>query len=109
MTKNQMVCKPIKFRIIELLMDDGELWNYEIIDTVTKENNQTSTFQRNDLNFDCIEVAASGFIEAIDSAVDEDGSKLGKDRLLTKYKITDLGKAEYKWLAANAKGAKKET
>lgn len=105
---DKMIGKPVKFRIIELLVDGAEMWNYELVDKISKENNQTSAFQRNNLNFDCIEVAASGFIESTDSAIDEDGSKLGKDRLLTKYKITDLGKTEYGWMVKNVMGAKKE-
>jgi len=110
MANDVMKNRPIKFRILELLYNGDQLWNYEIAKIITEEDNQTSKFQFNDINFDCIEVTASGFVESVEDAIDEDGSKLGAGRLRTKYKITDLGKTEYDWLASSIMhyGEKKE-
>ena len=105
---DQMVGKPIKFRILEILADGAELWNYEMVDKLAKEYNMTSQYGRNSINFDLVEVCTSGFIEGIDESVDTDGSKFGKGRLLMKYRISEIGKTEYAWLAKNCRHANKE-
>jgi len=95
MSDNKMVGRPVKFRILELLADGEELWNYEIVNTLMTEYNGKSNFQRDSFNFDLVEVAASGFIVSVDSKIDEDGSLLREGTLLSKYKITAIGKGQY--------------
>ncbi|MDD2627153.1 MAG: hypothetical protein PHI87_06370 [Candidatus Methanomethylophilus sp.] len=102
MAKNAMKNRPIKFRIIELLADGEERWSNEMIDILAAEYGMSSTYGRNCLNFDLVEVSTSGFIEGIDEAIDTDGSKIGKNRLLMKYRITGLGRSEYEWLLGSA-------
>jgi len=102
---NIMVGKPVKFRVLEILSDGAEMWNYEIVDKLSKEYRMTSQYERNSLNFDLVEICTSGFIEGIDESVDTDGSKLGSGRLLMKYRISEIGKKEYAWLAKNCRHA----
>ncbi|MDY0224811.1 MAG: hypothetical protein RBR05_05410 [Candidatus Methanomethylophilaceae archaeon] len=100
MSDTKMIGRPLKFRIIEILSDGIEMWNYEIVKQLMKEYNLKSNFARDNANFDLIEVSASGFITATESEIDTEG-KLRVGALLNKYKITDLGKAQYEDLLKN--------
>lgn len=99
MTEEMMKGRGAKFRILELLSGE-DMWNYEVVERISSERNQTSRFMKDSFNFDLIEVMAAGFIEPVQSEVDTDGSKLGEGRLLTKYRITDLGKNEFAWMCS---------
>lgn len=95
-----MVGRPIKFRVLEILADGEPKWNYELVDMLMKEYGESSDFHKYSINFDLIEVQASGFIYATESAVDEAG-KFRSGSLLNKYKITSLGTAQYNDLCSN--------
>jgi hypothetical protein len=82
--------RPIKFRVLEILETDGPTWNSDLVRQLQKEYRMPSDYQRDCLNFDLIEVAASGMISEFESKVDTDGD-FKKDSLLTKYKITPIG------------------
>ena len=92
-----MVGRAAKFRLLELY-NEADLWNYEVVNKIATERNQTSQFMKNSFNFDLIELHASGFLEEVEVDVDEEGSKWGAGRVITKYHISDLGKAEYQWM-----------
>ncbi len=92
-----MVNRGAKFRMMELY-NDSDLWNYEVVNKIAAERNQNSQFMKNSFNFDLIELHASGFLEEVEVDVDEEGSKWGAGRVITKYHISDLGKAEYQWM-----------
>ncbi|UAL07320.1 MAG: hypothetical protein KRP56_05650 [Candidatus Methanogranum gryphiswaldense] len=104
MMKDLMKGRPLKFRLLEVLADGSTMWNYDIVKQMMDEYGMTSNFQRDNVNFDLIELQASGFIEAVESEVDESG-KLRQGALLNKYKITSLGKGQYDELCAKVKGA----
>lgn len=82
--------RPYKFRILEILDTQGPMWNSDIVRQLQAEYNMPSDYYRDSLNFDLIEVAASGMICEADAKIDEDGS-YRQDCLLLKYKITSLG------------------
>jgi hypothetical protein len=84
--------RPIKFRILELLLDGKEYWNYEIVSKVQKEYNMQGNYGRDSINFDIIELASGGMLKDVEQKVDEAGI-YKKDFLLHKYVITDFGKA----------------
>jgi len=86
-----MGLRPIKFRILELFLDEKEHWNYEIVSKVQKEYNMQGNFQRDSINFDIIELASGGMLKDVEQKVDEDGTHK-KGFLLHKYVITDFGK-----------------
>lgn len=94
---DSMINRGAKFRMMELY-NDSDLWNYEVVNKIAAERNQTSQFMKNSFNFDLIELHASGFLEEVEVDVDEEGSKWGAGRVITKYHISDLGKAEYQWM-----------
>lgn len=81
---------PYKFRILELLEINGSMWNSDIVRKLQEEYKMPSNYYRDCLNFDLIEVAASGMIAEEDAMIDEEGS-FKKDGLLIKYHITPIG------------------
>lgn len=86
-----MELRPIKFRILELYLDEKEHWNYEIVSKVQKEYNMNSDYGRDSINFDIIELASGGMLKDVKQEIDEDGS-YKKGFLLHNYVITDFGK-----------------
>jgi len=83
--------RPIKFRILELFLDDKEHWNYEIVSKIQDEYNLRGNFQRDSINFDILELASGGMLKDVEQKVDDKGI-YKKDFLLHKYAITDFGK-----------------
>ncbi|WP_440954334.1 hypothetical protein ACSAZK_11855 [Methanosarcina sp. Mfa9] len=83
--------RPIKFRILELFLDDKEHWNYEIVSKIQEEYNMQGNFQRDSINFDILELASGGMLKDVEQKVDDKGV-YKKDFLLHKYAITDFGK-----------------
>lgn len=92
----------MKFRIMEVLSDGAEMWNYDLVKMLMEEYGEKSGFQRDSINFDLIELQASGFIEPTESKIDIDGT-FRQDALLNKYKITDLGMSQYEELCSKIK------
>ena len=86
-----MALRPIKFRILELYSGGQEYWNYEIVTKIQKEYNMNSTFHRDSINFDILELVSGGMLTSVDEKVDE-GGIYKKGFLLQKYAITDFGK-----------------
>jgi len=82
--------RPFKFRILEILEAEGAMWNKDLVRQLQEEYNMPSDYYRDCLNFDLIEVSASGMACEVDSAIDEEGT-YKKDGLLIKYRITQLG------------------
>ncbi|MDR3075137.1 MAG: hypothetical protein LBU30_03745 [Candidatus Methanoplasma sp.] len=83
--------RPYKFRILEIL-DAGEaMWSCDVVRKLQEEYKMHSNYQRDCLNFDLIEVAASGMISETETKIDEDGS-FKMNSLLVRYKITPIGK-----------------
>lgn len=83
--------RPIKFRILELFLDEQEHWNYEIVSKIQQEYNMNSNYGRDSINFDIIELASGGMLKDVEQRVDDEGI-YKKDFLLHKYVITDFGK-----------------
>ncbi len=83
--------RPIKFRILELLLDGKEYWNYEIVSKIQKEYGMNSNYGRDSINFDIIELASGGMLKDVEQKVDEE-EIYKKGFLLHKYVITDFGK-----------------
>ncbi len=83
--------RPIKFRILELFLDDKEHWNYEIVSKIQGEYNMQGNYNRDSINFDIIELASGGMLKDVEQKVDSEGT-YKKDFLLHKYVITDFGK-----------------
>ncbi|MCL2509826.1 MAG: hypothetical protein FWF07_01955 [Methanomassiliicoccaceae archaeon] len=84
---------PLKFRLIELFGERGTLWNYEIVKQVQIEYGMENDYGRDVLNYDLIEIMASGFIAVTDMKEDDEGI-FKKGALLTQYEITSLGRLE---------------
>jgi hypothetical protein len=83
--------RPIKFRILELFLDEKEHWNYEVVSKVQDEYNMQGNYNRDSINFDIIELASGGMLKDLEQKVDSEGI-YKKDFLLHKYVITDFGK-----------------
>jgi len=83
--------RPYKFRILEMLECGGPMWNREIVKQLQAEYDMPSDYYRDCLNFDLIEVAASGMIAEEQAEVDTGGS-FREGHLLIKYHITPIGR-----------------
>lgn len=83
--------KPIKVRILEIMNNNCEKWNYEIVSQICKEYNINSSIGRDYINFDLIELSTNCFICDIDQIIDVEGI-YKKNFLLHKYIITKEGK-----------------
>ena len=95
--------RPVKFRLLEYLHEHGTVWNYDLIRAVMDEYGMKSDYERDCLNFDLIELAASGFIEEVSIELDTEG-KVRKDRAIFEYRISSAGETEYQWLVSNIGG-----
>jgi hypothetical protein len=98
--------RPYKFRILEILSDNGPMWNSEIVKMLQTEYKMPSNYYRDCLNFDLIEVSASGMIVEEEASLDEEGV-FRKDSLLIKYHISPIGTdllAELKTKVRHRKG-----
>lgn len=84
--------RPVKFRILELLLNGNEYWNYEIVSKIQNEYGMNSDYGRDSINFDIIELASGGMLKDVEQKVDEEGI-YKKGFLLHKYVITDFGRA----------------
>ncbi|MFA6952464.1 MAG: hypothetical protein WCQ23_05310 [Candidatus Methanomethylophilaceae archaeon] len=91
--------RPMKFRILEILYDGDEIWNYDLVKQLMDEYGMKGDFHRDSVNFDLIETVASGFIESVESEIDTTG-KFREGSLLYKYRFTSIGKAQYEELAS---------
>ncbi|MDR1404606.1 MAG: hypothetical protein LBJ20_03450 [Candidatus Methanoplasma sp.] len=83
--------RPYKFRILEILDTEEAMWNSDLVRKLQEEYGMKSDYYRDCLNFDLIEVAASGMISEMEAEIDTEGS-FKKDSLLVKYRITPIGK-----------------
>ncbi|RNI13906.1 hypothetical protein EFE42_04580 [Methanohalophilus sp. RSK] len=83
---------PRKIRLMEIMQDGNEYWNYEAIKQAMQDYGMQGDFARDTLNMDLIELAAIGFIKEVDLKVDDEGA-YKKGFLLHKYVITEDGKA----------------
>lgn len=85
--------RPYKFRILEIFGEQGNMWNSDVVRQLQSEYDMPTDYDRDCLNFNLIEVAASGMIHEVEAKIDTDG-EYKKDSLLTKYGITPFGKEE---------------
>lgn len=85
--------RPIKIRILEIMEDGKERWSNELVEEICKEYGISikNNVSRDYINFDLIEMAASGFLQDVDQKIDTQGI-LKKDSLIHKYVITSIGK-----------------
>jgi hypothetical protein len=90
--------RPIKFRLLEII-NEGEIWSHEAIKKIQSEyaSMGPANHFRDMINFDLMELATSGFIVTVDSKIDVDGV-FRQDALLTKYKMSQIGKNQYQSL-----------
>ncbi len=86
-----MGLRPIKFRILELFLDEKEHWNHEIVQQVQEEYNMPGAYNRDSINFDIIELASGGMLRDVEQKIDERGI-YKQGFLLHRYVITDFGK-----------------
>jgi len=97
--------RPIKFRVLEVLCDSGEMWSNDIVVQLQGEYGMENAYGRDCLNFDLVEMEASGMIREIDAKIDEDGV-FREGALLRMYKITALGRELNADLQTKVKGGR---
>ncbi len=84
--------QPIKFRLMEILDENGAMWTNEIVPIVQKEYNMNSNHGRDMINYDLVEMVSAGFACEGESVLDEEGV-YKQGHLLTQYTLTKLGKS----------------
>lgn len=99
----KMVGRPVKFRILEYLYENGTTWNYKLIPDIMAEYGMKGDLERDNMNYDLIEMAASGFINPEQTIIDTEGV-FRKDRPIFEYSLTNLGREQYEWLLGKIKG-----
>lgn len=82
---------PLKFRIMELVDEEGPLWTHEIIDKIYAEYGMSTEYEKLMINYDVVEMVSAGFLSEGECKVDEEGL-YRQGKLLTLYSITKLGK-----------------
>lgn len=87
--------RPIKFRMLEIFLDEKEHWNCDVVEQLQAEYGMLSGYGRDSINFDLIELAAGGMLEEVEVKSDSEGS-YKKGALLHKYAITAYGKTRGK-------------
>jgi len=81
---------PVKMRIIQMLLQSKEMWDYEIAKEIFSEYPERFVhFKR--LNAYLAEMKASGLIEDRDRAVESTGSTFSSSELFHKIRLTALG------------------
>ena len=93
--------RPIKFRMLELFDENGAMWNNEVVDKLAEEYDMTDRYGRDCINFDLIEMEASGFIKAVDMVDDAEG-RFREGYFLTRYQMTSLGRSQYDELVSKS-------
>lgn len=82
---------PLKFRIMEIVDEEGPLWTNEIVDKIGAEYGMSTEYEKAMINYDIVEMVSAGFLTEGESKVDEAGV-YRQGKLLTIYSITKLGK-----------------
>lgn len=94
--------RPIKFRLLEIVENAGEIWNYEAVRKIQSEYPPmgSDNFFRDLINYDMTELQTSGFLVCVDNEIDTEGT-FRKGALLSKYKMTQLGINQLRSLEKN--------
>lgn len=83
---------PLKFRLLEFIEANPNLWNDEIVPKMQDEYTMNGDHGRNMINYDLIELVSAGLIREGMNKIDEDGH-YKQGALLTQYNITNLGRS----------------
>lgn len=81
---------PVKMRIIQMLLQSKEMWDYQIAQQVFSEYPESFVHSKR-LNAYLAEMKASGLIEDMDRAVESTRSALSHWELFHKIRLTTLG------------------
>lgn len=82
----------IKGRILQLLKERNELWDYEICEFIMSEYAMKGDYWRGVMRVHLIDLLSGGLVEGVEEALDEK-EYFGKDKLVFKYRITDFGRS----------------
>lgn len=93
---------PIKFRLMEILDDNGAMWTNEIVPMVQNEYGMGTTHGRDMINYDLVEMVSAGFVLEGESKYDEEGI-FKQGHLITNYTLTKLGKTTLEELKVKVK------
>lgn len=81
----------IKGRILQLLARAESLWDYEIVDVITKEYGLSGPYWVGTVRMTLTDLHAGGLVDYIESKVDE-GPGGGGERLLNRYRLNGFGR-----------------
>ena len=81
---------PLKFRLMEMLDENGPMWTDTIVPKAQGEYGMTTEHGRDMINYDLVEMVSAGFLCEGECKIDESGD-FKKGHLLTEYRLTKLG------------------
>lgn len=81
----------IKGRILQLIAEKEELWDYEICEAIMKEYNMKGDYWKGVIRVTLIDLYSSGIITSVEEKIDSEGY-FGSNKLTFKYRVTDFGK-----------------
>ncbi|MCQ6963790.1 hypothetical protein PV02_12070 [Methanolobus chelungpuianus] len=82
----------MKTRLIQLLNEGGESWDYELIDKLLAEYGKSGDYWKWMVRFWMVELSCGGIFNIVKAEAD-DGSHFAKGKVLYRYDISDFGKA----------------
>lgn len=93
--KNEMIIMaklPMKSRLVQLLYQQKEAWDYELIGKLLPEYGKNSDYWKWMARFWMTELSCGGIFSIVDAKAD-DGSRFAKGKVLYRYSISDFGKS----------------
>ncbi|MEL4305260.1 hypothetical protein [Methanococcoides sp. LMO-2] len=87
-----MMRLPMKSRLIQLLYEKGEAWDFELTNSLLIEYGKSGDYWKWMARFWMTELAAGGILNIVDVEAD-DGSHFANDKVLYRYNLTDFGKS----------------
>ncbi|WP_440951470.1 hypothetical protein [Methanococcoides sp. FTZ1] len=92
-----MTTLPMKTRLVQILYETGEGWDYELISKLLAEYGKSGDYWKWMARFWMTELTAGGIFTVKDVAAD-DGSHFASGKVLYQYEMSDFGKARVKEL-----------
>jgi hypothetical protein len=83
---------PMKSRLVQILSEQKEAWDYELITKLLAEYGKSGDYWKWMARFWMAELSCGGIFSIVDVAAD-DGKRFEKGKVLYRYSLTDFGQA----------------
>lgn len=83
---------PMKSRLVQILYEQKEAWDYELIANLLAEYKKSGDYWNWMTRFWMVELSCGGIFNIVDVAAD-DGKHFAKGKVLYRYNLSDFGKS----------------